>query len=96
MPERHPTHPRLFRCEVCGEWAGIINRRFLRSDQRTQGDSFTTVLCSCDGPSCRRCGVNRIHRPISNWYDEADDSVWHVPYFAGLAPCARCRAEDRE
>ena len=91
MQERHPIQPKLFRCEECGEWTGIANRRLLSSDQRTEHDSFTAVLCRCDGPLCRRCGRNRIHRPISNFFDGEDDSIWHVPYFAGLAPCGECR-----
>ena len=90
MLERHPRQPKLFRCETCGEWTGIVNRRLLSSDQQTELDSFTAVLCRCDGPLCHRCGKNRIHRPISNCYHEADDSVWHVPYFAGMRPCEVC------
>jgi hypothetical protein len=91
MLERHPIQPRLFRCEVCGEWAGIVNWRLLTSDQRSESDRFSAVLCSCDGPLCCRCGKNRIHRPISDYYNEADGRVWHVPYFAGMAPCRECR-----
>jgi len=96
MLERHAIQPRLYRCEVCREWVGIANRRLLAPGQRTEQDSFTAVLCLCDGPLCRRCGRNRIHRPISNYYDEAGDSIWHVPYFAGLAPCRECRLEEED
>ena len=96
MQERHPIQPRLFRCAECGEWTGIVNRRLLSSSQKTERDDFTAVLCLCDGPLCRGCGENRIHRPISNHFDESDDSVWHVPYFMGLAPCWECGRQGED
>jgi hypothetical protein len=96
MLERHPIQPRLFRCDRCGEWSGIIDRRLLPAREPSRGGPLTSVLCRCDGPLCRRCGKYRIHRPISNYYDDADGSVWHVPYFAGLAPCPACRQEVDE
>jgi hypothetical protein len=33
---------------------------------------------------CPRCGVNQMHRPISNRYDEVERKVLHVPLLHGL------------
>ncbi len=79
MTETHPVHRRLIRCPECGMWNGIINRRDLTGDRHLPNqDQFEMVLCLCDGPLCSRCGENRIWRPISNYYDEANDRIWHV------------------
>lgn len=95
MAETHPVHKRLIRCPECGIWTGIINRRDLKdSALRPSQDQFVKVLCLCDGPLCKRCGKNRIFRPISNHYDETDDSIWHTPYFGALIPCGECKKKE--
>jgi len=92
MAETHPIHPRLIRCPDCGMWAGLVDRRKLRESRLPiPADPFAMALCLCDGPLCGRCGKNRILRPISDYYEETDNSLWHVPYFAGMAPCSECR-----
>jgi hypothetical protein len=51
------------------------------------------VQCICDGILCRRCKINRIHRPISNVWDERG-GFGHIPYFAAMASCNECRAKQ--
>jgi hypothetical protein len=57
-------------------------------------DEVISVRCICDGVPCRRCG-KKMHRPISNYYDERANKIWHVPYFVGMAPCRECRSKER-
>ena len=90
----------LSRCPVCGEYkgsarAGDLNWNFppLAPDP----ESSIKVTCLCDGILCRRCKRNKIHRPISNSYSPASNSIGHWPYFSGLLPCDECREkEERE
>ena len=96
MAKTHPVHKRLIHCPECGMWAGVINRADLKNSSNRRGrDQFVTVLCRCDGPLCKRCGKNRIWRPISNHYDPADDSIWHTPHFGGLVPCDECKEREK-
>ena len=81
----------LYLCAVCGEprgWTpcpgpgGEIDRRLSR--------------CSCEGPSCIRCGRPRSHRPISDYYDPQTGTWWHVPGFMGLRRfCRECNPGRR-
>jgi hypothetical protein len=59
-------------------------------------DRCITVVCLCKGPLCATCGVNHIHRPISNAYDLRSNTVSHWPYMVGMFPCRPCRlAQDK-
>jgi hypothetical protein len=37
-----------------------------------------------------------MHQPASDSYYPEAHEVWHTPYFAGLFPCAECRAKEEE
>lgn len=52
-------------------------------------------LCLCKGLTCSACGVGRIHRPISCYYDETTDEIIHVPHFAALKRCDICGTRSR-
>jgi len=90
-PSARPVPPGLVRCPVCNEYRGTIGIDDESPHSRRQGD-FTTVQCICDGILCPRCKVNRIHRPISNVWDERG-GFGHIPYFAAMGPCNECRAK---
>jgi hypothetical protein len=76
----------LERRPVCDEYRGacVVDTVFNRGAK-------VQVACVCDGIVCPRCGVNQMHRPISNRYDEVERKVLHVPYFMGWAGCKECR-----
>ena len=44
---------------------------------------------------CAACNDDRIHRPISDYYDEVTGEIIHVPYFVALKPCRVCGAQSR-
>ncbi len=77
----------LLKCGKCGEYKGEA------TEDEEEGP--LEVICICDGMLCPRCRRNKIRRPISNFFDEATNSVWHSPYFIGWALCSRCIDEDR-
>jgi len=78
---------RLRRCRQCGELRG--RGRFSSAADPTP--EWVELSCLCDGIVCRCCRKNAIRRPISNHFDDATRSVWHVPWFAAMIPCADCR-----
>ena len=49
------------------------------------------IKCLCEGIVCRYCKKNAIHRPISDYYDEATKTVYHVAWYGYLVPCFECR-----
>jgi hypothetical protein len=53
-----------------------------------------SCLCLGDGLVCAACGQGRIHRPISDYYDEKTREIIHVPYFAALKACRACGAQS--
>jgi hypothetical protein len=63
-------------CEVCG---GVRGRTL--DDQRS--------VCLCQGVRCNWCGTVR-RRPISDYYDPAEEIWVHVPWFGLMAH--RCPA----
>jgi hypothetical protein len=75
----------LKQCPECGEWCGRCCNRF---------GVVTTVSCICAGVVCPDCG-ERYHRPVSNYYNEHDKVIWHVPYFGGMAHTSRCKGRKR-
>jgi hypothetical protein len=87
-----PIPPGLTRCPVCGEYRGSTRAR--RTDRNeppdaSELDDVIAVRCVCEGIPCRSCG-KKMHRPISNYYDERTGTIWHVPYFRGMFPCGEC------
>jgi hypothetical protein len=90
-PSALPVPPGLSRCPVCNEYRGTIGIDDQSIYSERKGD-FLTVQCICDGILCRRCKNNRIHRPISNVWDERG-GFGHIPYFAAMASCNECRAK---
>ena len=81
---------REIRCLVCGELKG----EFLYKGSHDPKPVLAQVPCLCDGLVCGNCGHERIHKPISNRYDEDDGRVWHVPYFMGLTKRRVCGVQD--
>jgi hypothetical protein len=81
--------PGLFVCQTCGTVRGETFAA------RSHGVGRWTSTCLCEGPLCKRCGILRVRKPISDHYNPADGRFWHVPHFTGLAPCRRCREEER-
>jgi hypothetical protein len=85
------------KCTVCGEYRGkvcanALNWNWERTEDRQR---LIGVTCLCDGILCSRCKRNKIHRPITNSYDEARDAIEHWPYFSGMIPCAECQSRER-
>ena len=70
----------LRRCAECGE--------FRADDHR--------ILCVCNGRRCERCGERKMHRPVSSYYDERDEHLWHVPWFCTPRLCDGCDPVDRQ
>jgi hypothetical protein len=81
--------PGLYRCPDCSQVRGLA-----WAPAAGGGLTHWRSVCICDGMTCRRCAINRIRRPISDYYNPRDGMFWHVPYFVGMAPCRECRAED--
>lgn len=69
----------LVKCDVCGEYKGRV------TEDENEGELL--VQCICDGVECRNCG-KKIHKPISNYFDETISSVIHVPHSKDL--CSDC------
>jgi hypothetical protein len=89
----------LSRCPICDEYKGVMAlghlTGFSSSIYRFEDSSTPlTVQCICDGILCRTCNKNRIHRPISNTWDERG-GFGHMPYFAAMMPCKDCRAKKK-
>jgi hypothetical protein len=99
MPNEHakPIPPGLTCCPVCGEYRSSTLAHNLTWNEPLDASELDEVIelrCICDGILCRRCGM-KMHRPISNYYDEQDNAIWHVPYFRGRLPCKKCLAQER-
>jgi len=93
-PETNPAKMApegLARCPVCGELRG---RALFPEPPNHTTFSAATASCWCDGLVCGACGKDRIHRPISNYYDERSGHLIHVPYFRAMASCDECGKKD--
>lgn len=78
----------LIRCEVCGEYKGDCLDHELPGGE---GELVPiSVRCLCEGLVCGDCGHGRVHRPISNYYNESRGEIIHVPYFMAGRKCASC------
>jgi hypothetical protein len=81
--------PGLVRCTVCHEYRGAVRNDDLPPSMQ-RGECVVAVLCICDGILCRECGTRRIHRPISNYWDEARGTLIHCPWFSAHVACKTC------
>jgi hypothetical protein len=94
--------PGLVRCDVCGDYQGTTFEKYLARNPDAPDDPFydpdraVSAQCRCQGPLCKYCGVNRIHRPMSSHYHEDINMILHVPAFAGGAPCDSCASRTRQ
>lgn len=70
----------LEKCPNCGRYKGYC------VDLKTELVVF--VICRCQHAFCSRCGRKLEFQPISNYYDEKDGNIWHVPWFGGV--CSKC------
>jgi len=89
--------PGFERCPVCGEFNGTTKAKYLNWEGLPPDDleETITVSCLCKGILCRRCKKNKIHRPISNSYEEDSNTIDHWPSFSGMIPCSECRAKEK-
>lgn len=97
----YKTPEGLYKCEECGEYEGEVKEKDLSFHDRLgyetpDGDGFIKVSCLCDGILCHRCKKNKIHRPLSNSYDEKNNDIVHHPYLSGLTSCAECKENKKE
>ncbi len=81
----------LVRCKVCGELHG---RGLARDPPDGARITPVSVSCLCDGLVCGRCRVGRLHRPITNHYDERTGQVIHMPWFSVWRECSVCGERD--
>jgi hypothetical protein len=91
----------LSKCKKCGEYKGEVKEKDLnwgdsfKKVEAEKSEEYLTVSCLCDGILCQICKKNKIHRPISNSYDEKDNHILHHPYFTGMMGCGECREKNR-
>ena len=64
---------------------------YFNKEEVEKSEEYLGVSCLCDGILCPKCKKNKIHRPISNSYDEKDNDIVHHPYFTGMMGCSECR-----
>ncbi len=86
-----PAPEGLRPCDQCGEfygWALFLDP----PEDKTRSPGL--ARCLCEGIVCRHCKTTAIHRPVSNYYDEESDTLWHVPWHRYLMPCADCRRRE--
>ena len=108
-PRQHSTHkhdaapansstaaiPRgLVRCAVCHEYRGAVRNDDLPPASQRE-EAVVAVLCICDGIPCQKCGKGRIHRPISNYWDEVRGALIHCAWFSAQVLCNQCRIEQQ-
>ena len=72
-------------CDKCGEPRGF---------KRDHGERLE-VKCICEGIPCPKCKTNKIHRPISNYYDIETGKIWHVSHYGYMNTCDRCKRRKR-
>ncbi len=70
-------------------------KQFMEESYEEDRDKMLTVTCLCDGIPCQRCGKNKIHRPISNSYDEKSNTIEHWAFFCGQIPCWECKRKEQ-
>ena len=88
--------PGFRRCKRCGEYTGTTKAKYLCWNfHRQDPEKAISVRCLCEGIPCPRCKQQLVHRPTSNSYDVATNSIWHSPWFSGMSPCHECKARER-
>lgn len=99
MEERIP--PGLVRCKTCGDFNGTTIEKYLCHSPEELScplydpEARLKVICLCHGPLCRGCGVNRIRRPISEFYSWKHNTVLHVPWFMACRLCDSCSSRQQ-
>jgi len=73
----------LERCSDCNEYRG-----YCVDPNPNMNNLVVFVICRCQHAFCTRCGEKLEFQPISNYYNERDGNIWHVPYFGGK--CYKC------
>jgi len=92
----------IIKCEVCGEYKGRVMKKDLswegsyNNAEAEKSEEYLGISCLCDGILCPKCKKNKIHRPISNSYDEKSNSIGHWPWFSGMRPCDECRKNNKK
>lgn len=79
----------LERCKICNEFCGVVRNEDLPVACQRE-EAVVVVQCICDGIFCRKCGEGRVHRPISNYWDEAKGALIHRPWYSAQEPCELC------
>ncbi len=87
----------LVKCPVCSEYKGKTKAKNLNWDYPSGIDpnQIISISCLCDGIICPKCNITKIHKPISNQYDQETNSIWHSPWFAAQAGCQKCRNKNK-
>lgn len=88
-----PVAKGLIKCPVCGEYKGKTKAKYLNwyDPSGIDPNEVISTSCLCDGIICPKCHITKMHRPISNQYDQQANMIWHSPWFAGQAGCSECR-----
>jgi hypothetical protein len=87
----------LVKCSVCGDYKGAVREGDLnREHPPINPNSLIEVSCRCTWIVCTRCGIGKMRRPISNYYDEKDNGVWHSSFVTGWIGCESCRDKARQ
>ena len=83
----------LNKCKICGEYKGEVKAKYLNWFDSSDIDPNEVIIisCLCDGIICPKCHITKMHRPISNKYNEETNSMSHIPWFMGQAGCGKCR-----
>ena len=90
--ERSKIAPGFHRCQNCGEYNGTTKAKHLCQELSVlDPEKAISVGCLCKGIPCPQCGWRLVHRPISNSYDAATNSIGHWPWFSGMIPCYECK-----
>ncbi len=88
-----PVPKGLTKCLICGEYKGKTKAKYLNWDYPSgiNPNQIISTSCLCDGIICPKCHISKIHKPVSNQYDQETNSIWHSPWFAAQAGCQKCR-----
>lgn len=88
-----PIPKGLIKCPICGEYKGKTKAKNLNWDYPSGIDlnKIISTSCLCDGITCPKCHITKIHKPVSNQYDQETNTIWHSPWFAAQAGCDNCR-----
>lgn len=87
MTNSHKIPKGLHKCGKCGEYKGSTNDEVVVE----KDEGYLTASCLYEGILCHKCKKNKIHRPISNYYDQRTNQIWHHPYFTGMMGCGECK-----